>query len=128
MLDIPAKLFIMISTHLDYQDVQALMVTSRFICRSLLSEYLRCCGLVLNDSCGGGLGVELCNLSRYASLGLWSAVDILHSPEEMYCSIPCNAQEAQSAMQFLIRFLHEPPNLYNLRDFHLSLHGSNPFL
>ena len=94
MLDIPAELFIMISTYLDYQDVQALMVTSRFICRLLLPEYLRRRGLVLNDTCGGGLGVELHNLSGYASLGLWSAVCILHSPKEMYCSIPCNTQEA----------------------------------
>jgi len=31
-------------------------------------------------------------------------------------------------MWFLICFLHEPPNSYNLWDFHLSLHGSNPFL
>src|SRR6266851_9780637 len=128
MLDIPAELFIMISTHLDYQDVRALMVTSQFICRSLLPEYLRCHGLVLNNTCGGGLGVEMCNLSGYASLGLWSAVNILHSPEEMYCSIPCDAQEAQSAMRFLIRFLLEPPNSCNLWDFHLSLNGSNPFL
>jgi len=98
MLDIPTELFVMISTHLDYQDVRALMVTSRFICRSLLPEYLRHCGLVLNDTYGGGLGVELRNLSGYASLGLWSAVDILHSPEEMYCLIPCDTQEARSAM------------------------------
>jgi len=89
---------------------------------------LRRCGLVLNDTCGGGLGVELHNLSGYVSLGLWSAVDILHSPKEMYCSIPCDAQEARSAMRFLIRFLLEPPNSCNLQDFHLSLNGSNPFL
>ena len=128
MLDIPAELFIMISTYLDYQDVQALMVTLRFICQLLLPEYLRRCGLVLNDTCGGGLGVELRNLSGYASLGLWSAVRILHSPKEMYCSIPCDAQEARSAMRFLMCFLLEPSNSCNLRDFHLSLHGSNPFL
>ncbi len=72
--------------------------------------------------------MELHNLSGYASLGLWSAVNILHSPKEMYCLIPCDAQEAQSAMQFLICFLREPPNSCNLWDFHLSLHGSNPFL
>lgn len=128
MLDIPAELFVMISTHLDCQDVRALMVTSRFICRSLLREYLRRRELVLNDTLGGGLGVELRNLGGYASLGLWSAVDSVHSPEEMYCSIPCDAQEARSAMRFLRHFLLEPSNSCNLRDFHLSLHGSNPLL
>ena len=128
MLNIPTELLIMISTRLGYPDLRALVVMSQSICRSLLPEYLRCGGLVLKDASAGGSIVELRDLTGYASLGLWSAVHIFRSPEAMYCSIPSGAQEAQSALGFLIRFLLEPSNTYNLRDFHLSLHGSNPLL
>ena len=132
MLDIldmiPTELLIMISTHMDYHDLWALAVTSWSICRSLLPEYLRRCGLVLKDAYAGGSSVELHDLARYASLGFWSAAHIFQPPEEMYCSIPCDAQEAQSVMRFLIRFLHEPSNSYKLQDFHLSLHGLDPLL
>ena len=125
---IPTELLVMISTHMDYHDLWALAVTSRSICRSLLPEYLRRCGLVLKDTCVGGSSVELHDLARYTSLGLWSAVHIFQPPEEIYCSVPCGAQEAQSVMRFLIHFLHEPSNTYKLQDFHLSLHGSDPLL
>jgi len=132
MLDIldmiPTELLIMISTHMDYHDLRALAVTSRSICRSLLPEYLRRCGLVLKDACTGGSSVELHDLAGYASLGFWSAAHIFQPPEEMYCSVPCGAQEARSVMRFLIHFLHEPSNSYKLWDFHLSLHGSDPLL
>lgn len=128
MLDIPAELLLMISTHIDCHDLRALAVTSRSIGRVLLPEYLRHCGLVLKDACAGGSSVELCDLAGYASLGFWSAVHIFQPPEKMYCSIPCGAQEARSVMRFLIRFLLEPSNTYKLRDFNLSLHGSDPLL
>ena len=128
MLDIPAELLIMISIHLGHQDLRALTVASRSICRSLLLEYLRRRGLVLKDACARGLSVELNDLAGYASLGFWTAVHIFQPPEEMYCSIPCGTQEAQSAIRFLLRFLLEPSNTYKLRDFHFSLHGSDPLL
>lgn len=125
---IPAELLIMISTHMDYHDLRALVVTSRSICHLLLPEYLRRRGLVLKDASPGGSSVELHDLAGYASLGFRSAVHVFQPPKEMYCSIPCGAQEAQSAMSFLICFLLEPLNTYKLRDFHLSLHGSDPLL
>ena len=128
MLDIPAELLLMISTHMDCHDLRALAVTSRSIGHLLLPEYLRRCGLVLKDACAGGSSVELRDLAGYASLGFWSAVHIFQPPEKMYCSIPCGAQEARSVMKLLIRFLLEPSNTYKLRDFDLSLHGSNPLL
>ncbi len=128
MLDIPAEILLMVSTHMDCHDLRALAVTSRSIGRLLLPEYLRRRGLVLKDACAGGSSVELRDLAGYASLGFWSAVHIFQPPEKMYCSIPCGAQEARSVMRFLIRFLLEPSNTHKLRDFDLSLHGSNPLL
>lgn len=128
MLDIPAELLLMISTHMNHHDLRALAVTSQSICRSLLPEYLRRRGLVLKDTGAGGSCVEPHDLGGYASLGLWSISRIFHPPEEMYCSIPCGAQEAQSVMEFLIRFLLKPSNTCNLRDFHLFLRDSNPVL
>jgi hypothetical protein len=123
MLDIPPELLIMISTHMNDHDLRALAVTSQSICRSLLPAYLCRRGLVLKDT-----GAEPRDLSGHASLGLWSISRIFHPPEMMHCSIPCGAQEAQSVMEFLIRFLLKPSNTRNLRDFHLFLRGSNPFL
>ena len=128
MLNIPTKLLVMISTHLGYPDLRALVVTSRSICRSLLPEYLCRGGLMLKDASAGGSIVELHDLTGYASLGLWSAVHIFRSPKAMYCSIPSGTQEARSTLGFLICFLLEPSNTYNLHDFHLSLRGSNPLL
>ncbi len=128
MLDIPAELLLMISTHMDCHDLRALAVTSRSIGHLLLPEYLRRRGLVLKDTCAGGSSVELRDLARYVSLGFWSAVHIFQPLEKMYCSIPCGAQEARSMMKLLICFLLEPSNTYKLRDFNLSLHGSNPLL
>ena len=121
MLDIPAELLLMISAHMNHHDLRALAVTSQSICRSLLLEYLRRCGLVLKDTGVGGLCVEPHDLGGYASLGLWSISCIFHPPEEMYCLIPCGTQEVQSVMEFLIRFLLKPSNMCNLQDFHLFL-------
>ena len=128
MLDIPAELLVMVSTHLDYPDLRALAVTSRSTCRLLLPEYLHRRGLVLKDACAGSSIVEVHDLTGYASLGLWLAVHIFHPPEAMYCPIPSGIQEARSAIGFLIRFLLEPLNTCNLRNFQLSLHGSNLLL
>ena len=128
MLDIPPELLILISIHLDDPDLLALAVTSRSICHSLLPEYLRRRGLTLKDVSSGGLGVTLYGLSGYASLRLWSTVDIFHPPEEMYCSIPSDAQEARRAMGFLMAFLLKPSNSHSLRRVELSLRGSNPLL
>jgi len=128
MQDVPAELLITISTHMNDRDLRALAATSQFICRSLLPEYLRRRDLVLKDTCAGGLKVQLLGLSGYASLGLWSVAPIFHPPEEMYCSIPCSVQEARTAMEFLMYFLLQPSNTRNLRDFHLSIRGTNPLL
>ena len=89
MLDIPAELLLMISTHMDCHDPWALVVTSQSIGYLLLPEYLHCYSLVLKDACAGGLSVELCDLARYVSLGFWSAIHIFQLPEKMYCLIPC---------------------------------------
>ena len=118
----------MISTHLDHCDLRALVVLSRSTWRSLLPEYLRRRGLVLDDNGPEGLKVQLCDLGGYRSLGFWSAVRDFRPPKQMYCSIPCDIQEARSAMGCLIHFLLDPSNTRNLRGFHLSLHGSNPLL
>jgi hypothetical protein len=118
MLDIPTELLLIISTYLDYPDLRSLAITSRFICRSLLPEYLCRRGFVLKDGYAGGSIVELRDLTAYASLGLWSAVHIFYP----------STQEARSAIGFLIRFLLEPSNTHNLHDFQLSLRGSNSLL
>ena len=130
MLDIPAELLIIISTHMGCHDLRVLAVTSQSICRLLLPEYLRRCGLVLEDSHAERSSVKLqvCDQSGYASLGLWSVSRIFRPPREMYCSIPHGAQEARSAMEFLMRFLLQFSNTHSLQDFHLSLRGSNTLL
>ena len=125
MLDIPAELLLMISTHMNHHDLRVQAVTSQSICCSLLPEYLCRRGLVLKDTGVGGLCVEPHDLGGYVSLGLWSISRIFHPPKEMYCSIPCGAQEAQSVMEFLIHFLLKPSNTCNLWDFHLFLRDSN---
>jgi hypothetical protein len=112
---------------MDHHDLRAFAVTSQFICYSLLPEYLRRCGLVMKNT-SEGLGVELRGASGYASLGLWSIVQIFHPPKEMYCAIPCGTTEARSAMGFLRRFLFQPSNTHELREFHLSLGDLNPLL
>ncbi len=96
MLDIPAELLIIISTHMGSQDLRVLAVTSQSICCLLLSEYLRRCGLMLEDSRAERSSVKLqvCDQSGYASLRLWSVSCIFRPPREMYCSIPHGAQEA----------------------------------
>ena len=121
MLDIPIELILMISTHLEHRDLQALATSSHFLCCLLLPEYLRRRDLVLKDSSAGWTSVELCDLGGYASLGLWSAARIFHPPMHVYCSIPAQRQEARSAMRFLVRFLQEPSNVCNLQSFHIYL-------
>lgn len=128
VLDVPVELLIKISTHMNHQDLRSLAVTSQSMCRSLLPEYLRRHDLVLKVTCAGGLSVQLLGLSGYASLGLWSLAPIFHSPEEMYCSIPCGVQEARTAMGLLMYFLLQHSNTRNLRDFSLSLRGTNSLL
>src|SRR6266581_6904431 len=126
MLDIPVEMLVLISTYLNNPDLRSLVATSKSICRSILTEYLHRCGLVLKNTSMGSLRVELCDLSGYASLGLWSAVFLFCPPEEMYCSIPYDIQEAQGAIGFLTQFLIEPSYTCSLQDFCLSLHGTNP--
>jgi hypothetical protein len=70
MLDIPVEMLFLISTHLTDLNLQLLVATLQSICRSLLLKYLCRCGLVLKNTSMGGLNVELCNLSGYASLRL----------------------------------------------------------
>ena len=112
---------------MDHHDLRAFAVSSKSICHSLLPEYLRRRGLLMKNT-PEGLGLELRGVSGYASLGLWSIVQIFHPPKEMYCSIPCGTKEAQSAMGFLRRFLFQPSNTHVLREFHLSLGDLNPLL
>ncbi|KAI9428595.1 hypothetical protein BJY52DRAFT_1232728, partial [Lactarius psammicola] len=126
MLDIPAELLLVISAHMDHHDLRGLAVTSRFLRDLLLPEYLRRRGLKLKDTCTGGTSVELRDLSGYASLGLWSIVPAFRPPEQMYCSIPDDAQEARSAIGFVTRFLLDPSNTSNLRKFHFSLWDHDP--
>ena len=121
MQDIPVELLVMISTHMSDRDLRSLAITSQPMCQSLLREYLRRRGLVLEDTCAGSSTVVLRNLTGYASLGLWSIARIFHPPKDMYCSIPYGTQEARRAIEFLINFLFDPSNTCNLRDFHLSL-------
>lgn len=128
MLDIPAEMLVLISTYLNNRDLRSLVATSKSICHSLLQEYLRRRGLVLKNDDIEGPSVELRDLTGYASLGLWSAAHIFHPPKEMYCSIPCDTQEARGAIGFLTRFLLEPSNARSLRNFYLSLYGTNPLL
>ncbi|KAH9174095.1 hypothetical protein EDB89DRAFT_1904808 [Lactarius sanguifluus] len=127
MLDIPAELFLTISTHMDHRDLRALALTSRFLCDLLLPEYLRRHGLKLKGTYTGGTGVDLYDLSGYASLGLWSIVPTFCPPKMMYCSIPYDAQEAQSVIGFLTRFLLDPSNSTNLQSFHFSVWDVDPF-
>ena len=121
-------MLVQVSTYLSKLDLQSLVATSKSMFRLLLPEYLHRCGLVLKNTSTGGLRVELHNLSSYTSLGLWSTVYLFHPPEEMYCSIPCDTQEARGAIGFLSRFLLEPSNTCTLQDFHLSFCGTNPLL
>ena len=125
MLDIPPELLLVISAYLDNHNLRALALTSRFLCHLLLPGYLRRRGLTLKDTRTGGKCIELYSLNGCASLGLWSIVPIFHPPEDMYCSIPYDAQEAQSAIGFITRFLLDPSNTSHLRNFHFSL-SSNP--
>ena len=121
-------MLVLISTYLNNRDLRSLVATSKSICRLLLQEYLHRRGLVLKNDDIEGPSVELRDLSGYASLGLWSVAQIFHPPKEMYCSIPCDTQEARGAIGFLTRFLLEPSNARSLRDFYLSLHGTDPLL
>ena len=129
MLDIPNELLLIISTYLEPHDLRALATSSHCLCYSLLPEYLHRRGLVLKGSLGSarGTAVELRDLGGYASLGLWSAVRIFHPPKDVYCSIPHEAQEARSAMRFLLRFLQDPLNVCNLQTFSIFL-PSDPYL
>ncbi|KAH9172089.1 hypothetical protein EDB89DRAFT_1906372 [Lactarius sanguifluus] len=126
MLDIPAKLLLAISSHMDHHDLWGLALTSRLLCDLLLPEYLCQHGLKLKDTHTGGTCVELRNLSGYASLELWSIAPTFCPPEKMYCSIPQDAQDALSTIGFATRFLLNPSNASNLRDFHFSLWESDP--
>ncbi|KAH9174014.1 hypothetical protein EDB89DRAFT_1904961 [Lactarius sanguifluus] len=126
MLDIPAELLLAISSHMDHHDLRGLALTSRLLCDLLLPEYLRRRGLKLKDTHTGGTCVELRDLSGYASLELWSIAPTFRPPEKMYCSIPQDAQDALSAIGFATRFLLDPSNASNLRDFHFSLWESDP--
>ncbi|KAH9013099.1 hypothetical protein EDB85DRAFT_1899918 [Lactarius pseudohatsudake] len=81
---------------------------------------------LLKGTYTGGTGVDLYDLSGYASLGLWSIVPIFRPPKTMYCSIPYDAQEARSAIGFLMRFLLDPSNSTNLQSFHFSIWGVDP--
>ena len=128
MPDIPAEMHVLISTFLNDRDLRSLVATSQSMCGSLLPGYLRRRGLVLKNTGMGCQSIELHDLSGYASLGLWSAVHLFHPPEEMYCSIPCDTQEARGAIGFLTRFLLKSSNACGLRDFHLSLYGTDPLL
>lgn len=125
MLDIPPELLLIISAHLDNHNLRSLALTSRFLCHLLLPGYLRGRGLTLKDTCTGGKCIELNSLSGCASLGFWSIVPIFHPPEDMYCSIPYDAQEARSAIGFITHFLLDPLNTSHLRNFHFSF-SSNP--
>lgn len=126
MLDIPTELLLAISAHMDHGDLQALAVTSRSLCNLLLPEYLRVRGLKLRSACSGGTRIQLSELGGFAALGLWSTVPMFHPPEEIYCSIPYGAHEARSSIRFITRFLLDPSNTSNLRNFHLSIWCSDP--
>lgn len=125
MLDIPPELLLIISAYMDHHDLRALGLTSRDLCRLLLPEYLRGRGLTLKDTFTGGKCVELYSFSGCAALGLWSIVPMFHPPEEIYCSIPYDAQEARRAIRFITHFLLDPSKTSHLRNFHLSLSSSN---
>ncbi|KAH9166193.1 hypothetical protein EDB89DRAFT_1910847 [Lactarius sanguifluus] len=125
MLDIPAELLLAISSHMDHHDLRGLALTSRLLCDLLLPEYLCRRGLKLKDTRTGGTCVELCDLSGYTSLELWSIAPTFRPPEKMYCSIPQDAQDALSTIGFATRFLLNPSNASNLRDFHFSLWESD---
>lgn len=118
----------MLCTYMDHQDVLALATSSHSLCGLLLPEYLRRRGLVLTHTPARGTSVSLNDLSGYASLGLWSVVHVFYPPEDVYCAIPNDVQEARSAMRLLVRFLQEPLNTCNLRSFHIFLRGSDPYL
>ncbi|SRR5258708_11802050 len=128
MLDMPAELLLILCTYMDHRDLRALAMTSHSLCGLLLPEYLRCCGLVLKDTFARGAYVALHHLGRYTSLGLWSVVCNFYPPEDVYCPIPHDVQEARSAMRLLICFLQQPSNTCNLRSFHIFLPGSDPYL
>lgn len=127
MLDMPAELQLMLCTYMNHQDLLALATSSHSLCGLLLPEYLRRRGLVLTDNSARGASVSLRGLGGYASLGLWSVVRIFHPPEDLYCAIPNDVQEARSAMRLLVRFLQEPSNTCNLRSFHIFLR-TDPYL
>lgn len=124
----PSELFHVLCTYMDHQDLRALATSSHSLCDFLLPEYLRRRGLVLKDASAKGESIALHDLSGYVSLGLWSVVRAFYPPEDMYCSIPFDVQEARSAMRLLVRFLQEPSNTCNLRSFHIFLPGSDPYL
>lgn len=128
MLDMPAELLLMLCTYMDLRDLRSLAITSHSLCGLLLPVYLRHCGLVLKDTSARGVCIALDGLGGYASLGLWSVGRNFYPPEDMYCSIPSDVQEARSAMRSLVRFLQAPSNTCNLRSFHIFLPGSDPYL
>jgi hypothetical protein len=126
MLDIPPELLLIISAYMDHHDLRAFSLTSKFLSRLLLPEYLRGRGLMLEDTGTGGMCVELHSLGGCASLGLWSIAPTFHPPEEMYFSIPYGAQEARRTIEFVTRFLLNSSNTSHLRTLHYSLSGSDP--
>lgn len=125
MLDMPAEVVLMISTHLNDRNLRALALASRSFCRLLLPEYLRRRGLVVKDASDGSSTVEVRGPSGYASLGLLSPLHGFQPPQNMSCDIPCATLEARNAFECLTRFLLDPSNTCNLRDFYLCLRGSN---
>ena len=62
MLDIPPELLLIISAYMDHHDLRAFSLTSKFLSRLLLPEYLRGRGLMLEDTGTGGMCVELHSL------------------------------------------------------------------
>ena len=124
----PTELLYMLCIYLDHQDLRTLATTSHSLCGLLLPEYLRRRGLDLKNTSARGVSVALHGLGGYASLGLWSVVRIFYPPEDMYCPIPFDMQEARKAMRLLVRFLQEPSNTRNIRSFHIFLSDLDPYL
>ena len=123
MLDIPTELLFILLAYMDHHDPRVFALTSKFLCHMLLPQYLRRHGLTLKDTDTGGKCVELYGLSRCASLGIWSILPTFHPPKEMYFLVPYVAQEAQSSIGFVTRFLLKSSNTSHLWNFHYSLLG-----
>ncbi|KAH9030032.1 hypothetical protein EDB85DRAFT_1891765 [Lactarius pseudohatsudake] len=103
MLDIPAELLLVISSHMDHCDLRGLALTSRLLCDLLLREYFRWRGLKLKD--GGTLWFGGLSSTLHYSAE-WNVMWFPHTHISFHLFRPCLAP---SLVQTMMGILNQSP-------------------